>query len=146
MDAVQAAWRVMWINRFRTALTLLGIVIGVASVVVMLAVGEGSKRQVMAQMGAFGSNIIYLSGAAPNPRTPPGIITLDDVARAGAPAAGRSASCRSTARRRRAFRQCRPLSYVGGNDTNFPAIFNWPVVRGQLLHPGRRTTTPPPWR
>jgi macrolide transport system ATP-binding/permease protein len=50
LDAVQAAWRVMWINRFRTALTLLGI-IGVASVVVMLAVGEGSKRQVMAQMG-----------------------------------------------------------------------------------------------
>ncbi len=52
----------MWINRFRTALTLLGIIIGVAPVVVTLAVGEGSKRQVMAQMGAFGSNIIYLSG------------------------------------------------------------------------------------
>ena len=65
LDAVQAAWRVMWINRFRTALTLLGIIIGVASVVVMLAVGEGSKRQVMAQMGAFGSNIIYLNGTAP---------------------------------------------------------------------------------
>ncbi|MCF4993651.1 ATP-binding cassette domain-containing protein, partial [Pseudomonas gessardii] len=75
LDAVQAAWRVMWINRFRTALTLLGIIIGVASVVVMLAVGEGSKRQVMAQMGAFGSNILYVSGSAPNPRTPPGIIT-----------------------------------------------------------------------
>ena len=53
LDAVHAAWRVMWINRFRTALTLLGIVIGVASVVVMLAVGEGSKRQVMAEMGAL---------------------------------------------------------------------------------------------
>ena len=73
VDAVQAAWRVMWINKFRTALTLLGIIIGVASVVVMLAVGEGSKRQVMAQMGAFGSNIIYLSGSSPNPRTPLGI-------------------------------------------------------------------------
>ena len=47
VDAVRAAWRVMWINRMRTALTLLGIVIGVASVVVMLAVGEGSKRQIM---------------------------------------------------------------------------------------------------
>ncbi|HFT1799461.1 TPA: ATP-binding cassette domain-containing protein [Pseudomonas aeruginosa] len=73
LEAVRAAWRVMWINRFRTALTLLGIIIGVASVVVMLAVGEGSKRQVMAQMGAFGSNIIYLSGYSPNPRAPMGI-------------------------------------------------------------------------
>ena len=69
----------MWINRFRTALTLLGIVIGVASVVVMLAVGEGSKRQVMAQMAAFGSNILYLSGKAATLREPAGLITLDDV-------------------------------------------------------------------
>lgn len=80
LEAVRAAWRVMWINRFRTALTLLGIIIGVASVVVMLAVGEGSKRQVMAQMGAFGSNIIYLSGYSPNPRAPMGIVSSDDVA------------------------------------------------------------------
>ena len=78
LEAVRAAWRVMWINRFRTALTLLGIIIGVASVVVMLAVGEGSKRQVMAQMGAFGSNIIYLSArrwassaATTSPPSPP---------------------------------------------------------------------------
>lgn len=133
LDAVQAAWRVMWINRFRTALTLLGIVIGVASVVVMLAVGEGSKRQVMAQMGAFGSNIIYLSGAAPNPRTPPGIITLDDVAELAAlpqverimPVNGSTAGVR--------FGNADHSSYVGGNDTNFPSIFNWPVVQGSYF-------------
>ncbi len=35
----------MWINRFRTALTLLGIIIGVASVVVMLAVGEAASAR-----------------------------------------------------------------------------------------------------
>lgn len=133
VDAVQAAWRVMWINRFRTALTLLGIVIGVASVVVMLAVGEGSKRQVMVQMGAFGSNIIYLSGAAPNPRTPPGIITLDDVAALAAlpqvqrimPVNGATAGVR--------FGNVDHTSYVGGNDTNFPVIFNWPVVEGRYF-------------
>lgn len=133
VDAVQAAWRVMWVNRFRTALTLLGIVIGVASVVVMLAVGEGSKRQVMAQMGAFGSNIIYLSGAAPNPRTPPGIITLDDVAELAAlpqverimPVNGSTAGVR--------FGNADHTSYVGGNDTNFPTIFNWPVVQGSYF-------------
>ncbi|MHC8372934.1 MacB family efflux pump subunit [Pseudomonas sp. MDT1-85] len=133
VDAVQAAWRVMWINRFRTALTLLGIVIGVASVVVMLAVGEGSKRQVMAQMGAFGSNIIYLSGAAPNPRTPPGIITLDDVAAlANLPQVQRIMPVNgSTAGVR--FGNADHTAYVGGNDTNFPSIFNWPVVQGSYF-------------
>lgn len=133
LDAVQAAWRVMWINRFRTALTLLGIIIGVASVVVMLAVGEGSKRQVMAQMGAFGSNILYVSGSAPNPRTPPGVITLNDVAALAAlpqvkrimPVNGAEAGVR--------FGNVDHMAYVGGNDTNFPAIFNWPVVEGSYF-------------
>ena len=133
LDAVQAAWRVMWINRFRTALTLLGIIIGVASVVVMLAVGEGSKRQVMAQMGAFGSNIIYLSGSAPNPRTPPGIITLDDVhALASLPQVQRIMPVNGAEAGVR-YGNADHLSYVGGNDTNFPAIFNWPVVQGSYF-------------
>ncbi|WP_395606647.1 MacB family efflux pump subunit [Pseudomonas sp. B22129] len=133
LDAVQAAWRVMWINRFRTALTLLGIIIGVASVVVMLAVGEGSKRQVMAQMGAFGSNIIYLSGSSPNPRTPLGVVTLSDVAALAAlpqvkrimPVNGNDAGVR--------FGNLDYLAYVGGNDVNFPDIFNWPVVEGSYF-------------
>ncbi|MBD9456444.1 MacB family efflux pump subunit [Pseudomonas sp. PDM05] len=133
VDAVQAAWRVMWINKFRTALTLLGIIIGVASVVVMLAVGEGSKRQVMAQMGAFGSNIIYLSGSSPNPRTPLGIVTLNDVAALAAlpqvkrimPVNGSDAGIR--------FGNLDYLAYVGGNDINFPEIFNWPVVEGSYF-------------
>nr|WP_315492766.1 MacB family efflux pump subunit [uncultured Pseudomonas sp.] len=133
LDAIQAAWRVMWINRFRTALTLLGIIIGVASVVVMLAVGEGSKRQVMAQMGAFGSNILYVSGSAPNPRTPPGVITMNDVSAMAAlpqvkrimPVNGAEAGVR--------FGNVDHMAYVGGNDTNFPAIFNWPVVEGSYF-------------
>ncbi|MBX8488173.1 MacB family efflux pump subunit [Pseudomonas cichorii] len=133
LDAIQAAWRVMWINRFRTALTLLGIVIGVASVVVMLAVGEGSKRQVMAQMSSFGSNIIYLNGKSPSPRTPKGIITLEEVTALGElpevkmimPVNGGQAGVR--------FGNLDHSSYVGGNDTHFPAIFNWPVVEGSYF-------------
>ncbi|WP_338487496.1 MacB family efflux pump subunit [Pseudomonas trivialis] len=133
VDAVQAAWRVMWINRFRTALTLLGIIIGVASVVVMLAVGEGSKRQVMAQMGAFGSNILYLSGTSPNPRTPQGVVSLSDVAALATlpqvqrimPVNGSDAGVR--------FGNVDYMAYVGGNDTHFPGIFNWPVVEGSYF-------------
>jgi macrolide transport system ATP-binding/permease protein len=133
VDAVHAAWRVMWINRFRTALTLLGIVIGVASVVVMLAVGEGSKRQVMAQMGAFGSNILYLSGKPTSPRAPRGIVSLTDVAALAMlpqvkmimPVNGADATAR--------FGNADHSSYVGGNGVNFPEIFNWPVVEGSYF-------------
>lgn len=133
VDAVHAAWRVMWINRFRTALTLLGIVIGVASVVVMLAVGEGSKRQVMAEMGAFGSNIIYLSGMSPRPRAPLGIVTLSDVAALSTlpqvkmimPINGAEIGVR--------FGNEDHTLYTGGNGIDFSAIFNWPVVQGSFF-------------
>lgn len=133
VDSVQAAWRVMWINRFRTALTLLGIIIGVASVVVMLAVGEGSKRQVMAQMGAFGSNIIYLNGTAANPRAPQGIISLDDVAALSSlpqvtrvmPVNGGYAGIR--------FGNVDYQVYVGGSNTSFSSIFSWPVAHGSFF-------------
>ena len=132
-EALQAAWRVMWINRFRTALTLLGIVIGVASVVVMLAVGEGSKRQVMAQMAAFGSNILYLNGRRPTLREPGGIVTLDDVAaiaelpqvRRVMPVIGGELMVRHGNNNQK--------FYVGGNSVEFPHILNWPVVEGMFF-------------
>ncbi len=133
LDAVKAAWRVMWVNRFRTALTLLGIVIGVASVVVMLAVGEGSKRQVMAQMGAFGSNIIYLSGIAPMPRAPEGIVTLDDLAAVSTlpqvrqimPVNGGDTVVR--------YGNIDYYAYTRGNGMAFPTILNWPVAHGSFF-------------
>ncbi|BBH45240.1 MacB family efflux pump subunit [Pseudomonas sp. KU43P] len=133
LEALQAAWRVMWINRFRTALTLLGIVIGVASVVVMLAVGEGSKRQVMAQMAAFGSNILYLNGRPPTLREPGGIVTLDDVAAIAElpqvqrvmPVIGSDVMVRHGNNNQK--------FYVGGNNVEFPRILNWPVVEGSFF-------------
>ncbi|RWU20860.1 macrolide ABC transporter permease/ATP-binding protein MacB [Pseudomonas alkylphenolica] len=133
IEALQAAWRIMWINRFRTALTLLGIVIGVASVVVMLAVGEGSKRQVMAQLASFGSNVLYLNGSMPTLREPAGVITLDDVAAVGTlpqvkmimPVIGNKLMVR--------YGNNNQEFYVGGNNTYFSEIFNWPVVQGSFF-------------
>jgi macrolide transport system ATP-binding/permease protein len=52
------ALRALRANVLRTVLTLLGIVIGVGSVVAMLAIGEGSKQQVIAQIGQMGTNLL----------------------------------------------------------------------------------------
>jgi putative ABC transport system permease protein len=52
-------------NRLRSALTMLGVVIGVASVILMLAIGEGSRRKVEASIASLGSNqLIVMSGSA----------------------------------------------------------------------------------
>lgn len=59
-EIFRSALQVMQINRLRTALTLLGIIIGVASVIVMLAVGRGSQEKVLAEMQVYGLRTIYV--------------------------------------------------------------------------------------
>jgi macrolide transport system ATP-binding/permease protein len=52
------------INKMRSALTMLGIIIGVAAVIVMIAVGNGAQARVEEQIKSLGSNIIMvLSGS-----------------------------------------------------------------------------------
>ena len=59
-EAVRTAFRSLRANLFRTALTLLGIVIGVASVVAMLAIGEGAQRDVIQRISAMGVNLLTI--------------------------------------------------------------------------------------
>ena len=47
-------------NKFRGFLTMLGIIIGVGSVIAMLAIGQGSKRSIRAQISEMGSNMIMI--------------------------------------------------------------------------------------
>ena len=47
-------------NKLRSGLTILGMTIGVASVIVLVAVGNGSKRQVQAGIDALGSNVLIV--------------------------------------------------------------------------------------
>ncbi|MCR6652464.1 MAG: MacB family efflux pump subunit [Cellvibrionaceae bacterium] len=55
-------------NVFRTVLTLLGIVIGVASVITMLAIGDGAKQAVVESISAMGSNLLLVRPGGPNQR------------------------------------------------------------------------------
>ena len=51
-------------NRLRSALTMLGILIGVAAVILLVAVGNGTSVQIQNQIQSLGSNIIYVSPSA----------------------------------------------------------------------------------
>ncbi|SNY40716.1 ABC transporter permease [Paractinoplanes atraurantiacus] len=79
------AWRVavdaLRANRLRSVLTMLGVVIGVAAVVALVAIGTGTKRQIEQQVEGLGSNLLLVvpgrleAGAAPTAST----LTMDDV-------------------------------------------------------------------
>lgn len=58
------ALRAITANKMRSFLTALGIIIGVASVITMLAIGQGSKRSIQANIAEMGSNMIMISPGA----------------------------------------------------------------------------------
>jgi macrolide transport system ATP-binding/permease protein len=68
LAAAKTAMRALHANLFRTVLTLLGIVIGVASVVAMLAIGDGAKQTVLDRISAMGTNLLLIRPGQPNRR------------------------------------------------------------------------------
>jgi len=62
--SMQIAFRALLINKLRSALTMLGIIIGVAAVIAMVAIGSGAQVRIQEQIASIGSNIIIvLSGS-----------------------------------------------------------------------------------
>ena len=63
-NSVKIALSALRRNKFRAFLTMLGIIIGVASVIVMLAIGQGSKQSIQDQMSSMGTNLIFVRPAS----------------------------------------------------------------------------------
>jgi putative ABC transport system permease protein len=59
-NLLKIAIRALVRNKLRAFLTMLGIIIGVASVIAMLAIGEGSKKNIQEQMSSMGTNLIMI--------------------------------------------------------------------------------------
>jgi putative ABC transport system permease protein len=63
-STTKIAFRALWVNKMRSALTMLGIIIGVGSVIAMLAVGQGASEKISEQVSSMGSNLlIVMSGS-----------------------------------------------------------------------------------
>jgi len=62
--SIKIAFSALRINKMRSALTMLGIIIGVAAVIAMVAVGSGAQQRIKEQIASIGSNlIVVLSGS-----------------------------------------------------------------------------------
>ncbi|MFZ1808875.1 MAG: ABC transporter permease [Cyclobacteriaceae bacterium] len=64
LNLLKIAFKAIVLNKTRTLLTMLGIIIGVASVIAMLAIGEGSKESIRTTISAMGSNMITIQPGA----------------------------------------------------------------------------------
>ncbi len=86
-DAIVLALRAITAHRMRSFLTLLGIGVGIAAVILLTSIGEGIHRYVLAEFSQFGTNVIGISpgrtrvGGAPPSGLPTSVrpLTIDDA-------------------------------------------------------------------
>src|SRR6185437_12960021 len=84
-NLIRIALRSLSKNKLRSFLTMLGIIIGVASVIAMLAIGQGSKESINKAISSLGTNVIIIMPGSTNTagvRTEAGTsqkLTVDDA-------------------------------------------------------------------
>jgi macrolide transport system ATP-binding/permease protein len=135
VEAAKMALRSLRANVFRSVLTLLGIVIGVGSVIAMLAIGDGAKQAVIDRISAMGSNLLLVRPGAPNQRgfNNTATLVLSDVyAIDTVPnvlAAVPEQTSTATLRRSGADYS----TTVNGTSAKFPLARQWPVAQGTFF-------------
>jgi putative ABC transport system permease protein len=134
------AWRValtaLRTNRLRSALTMLGVVIGVSAVVLLVAIGTGAKVEVENQVQGLGSNLLLVVpgelsfGSAPTSSR----LTLSDVDAVGRLVGNRevvAATVTSGEVIRTGNREV--FATVQGTTETLPNVFSRPLARGEYL-------------
>ncbi|MBI5335406.1 MAG: MacB family efflux pump subunit [Burkholderiales bacterium] len=136
VEAARTALRALRANIFRSVLTLLGIVIGVGSVIAMLAIGDGAKQAVIDRISAMGSNLLLVRPGAPNQR---GFSSTATLVQADVKAIDQEVpnvlaavpEQNSTATLR--YEESDYSSSVLGTSAKYPLARQWPVARGAFF-------------
>src|SRR5665213_562127 len=81
-EPFRIALTALWANKLRAILTMLGVIIGVASVIIMVSIVQGARGKVISQFEGIGSNLIF-AFYAPKPDSPHregySGLTMDDI-------------------------------------------------------------------
>jgi len=137
---VQQALRILGRNRLRSALTMLGIIIGVGAVVAMVSLGQGASVSVQAQIASIGTNVLIV---IPGSMTVSGVrgglggmstLTVEDaqdIAQKVSGVATMSYAIRDVLQIVHENKNWR--TPVVGTTTEFPVIREWPVAEGTFF-------------
>jgi putative ABC transport system permease protein len=136
-ETLKLSLRTIMRNALRSFLTVLGIVIGVAAVIVMVALGQGTTAQVTSDVSKLGSNLLMVRAARGGPgpdvagATPKSFNVRDVEAMAsqvqGVRVVAPAASTQMTA----VYGNLNHATQVTGTDTRFFDARDWPVVEGR---------------
>ena len=134
---LKVAIRALTRNKMRSALTMLGIIIGVGAVIAMVSIGQGAQSMIQTQIGSMGSNMLFVqpgnvrSNGASQGMGAASTLTEEDVlAMEHEVPTVLAASPSMRASAQLVFgNQNWQVQLVGSNE-KFPGIRSWPVVNG----------------
>ncbi len=134
-EAMKSSLRALRMNIFRTILTLLGIVIGVASVIVMLAIGDGAKKEVVDRISSLGTNLLVVRPGGPNTR---GFANISTLVPEDMKAINEMENILGTMPESRRNTTVRYGSNdvqtpINGTSYAMPLVRNWPVAQGTFF-------------
>ena len=78
-ESIRTAWQAIFSNKMRSSLTMLGIVIGVAAVVLLVSLGQGFKTSMTTTFNNMGASALYVSSSTSRTITTLRPLTLDDA-------------------------------------------------------------------
>lgn len=141
-ELVGLAWGAVAARRLRSVLTVLGIVIGIASVILLTSLGEGTRHYIVAEFTQFGTHILSVTKGKTTTSGMPGLsatvrkLTIDDAeALRRVPGILKVLpGAYGTARVERGERSRRVL--VSGVTAEMPEVFQFKVRQGRFLPPG----------
>ncbi len=132
-EALKMALGSLLHNRLRTALTMLGIIIGVASVVALMAIGNGAKQDVLDRIQAMGTDLLTIMRGAPNVRASAGAVTSflpeDLPSIGGVPGVAMVVPETNSSALLRFADQDLTVTVVGTGE-DFPLVHDWPPQSG----------------
>jgi putative ABC transport system permease protein len=135
-EAARVAWEALRANKLRSGLTILGVVIGVASVVVLVAIGTGARNEVTSGVESLGSNILFVAPGNLSFGSTPALsrLGLDDVRRVG-DAVGDPRRVATTVASGEIARVGPRRTNVNVNGTNetIPLVFDRTLARGAFF-------------
>ena len=132
-EALKMALRSLLHNRMRTMLTMLGIIIGVASVVALMAIGNGAKQDVVERIQAMGTDLLTIMRGPPNVRASANIVTSflpEDLPSIGNVTGVAMAIPETNISSLLRFGNQDLTVTVVGTGENFPLVHDWPAETG----------------
>ena len=126
-------------NKLRSGLTILGIVIGVAAVIAMLAVGRGAEAEITGSIEGIGTNLIFVFRGGDDEVRNPKPITLGDAEAIADPFAAPSVSAVAPLLQGQAevsFSGESTLTTISGVTPDYSFVRNWPVTEGEFIDEG----------